>query len=95
MPRRSTTDRVEALFRLYEQKMYRIAYAILHDEGQAEDAVPFMATYPAREYVEVDLEEAERLLGPYTAAQETPVAIGDHTLSIQSAVRDKDTMVVG
>lgn len=39
MPRRSTTDRVEALFRLYEQKMYRIAYAILHDEGQAEDAV--------------------------------------------------------
>lgn len=39
MPRRSTTDRVEALFRLYEQRMYRIAYAILHDEGQAEDAV--------------------------------------------------------
>ncbi len=39
MPRRTTTDKVEALFRLYEQKMYRIAFAILHDEGQAEDAV--------------------------------------------------------
>ncbi len=27
------------LFELHEQNMYRIAYAILHDEGQAEDAV--------------------------------------------------------
>ena len=39
MPRRSTVGNVEALFELYEQKMYRVAYAILHDEGQAEDAV--------------------------------------------------------
>lgn len=30
---------LERLFELYEQEMYRIAYAILHDEGQAEDAV--------------------------------------------------------
>lgn len=27
------------LFELHEQDMYRIAYAILYDEGQAEDAV--------------------------------------------------------
>lgn len=27
------------LFELHEQHMYRVAYAILHDEGQAEDAV--------------------------------------------------------
>lgn len=39
MLRRTNADRAEALFRLYEQKMYRIAFAILHDEGQAEDAV--------------------------------------------------------
>lgn len=39
MLRRTTTKKVETLFALYEQKMYRIAFAILHDEGQAEDAV--------------------------------------------------------
>ena len=30
---------VEDCYRLYEQKMYHVAYAILKDEGQAEDAV--------------------------------------------------------
>ena len=30
---------VEELFALYEQPMYRVAFAILHDAGQAEDAV--------------------------------------------------------
>ncbi len=39
MARRTAAENAEALFGLYEQKMYRIAYAILHDEGQAEDAV--------------------------------------------------------
>lgn len=39
MPRRSRMGRAESLFDLYEQKMYRIAFAILHDIGQAEDAV--------------------------------------------------------
>lgn len=39
MARRTAAENAEALFELYEQKMYRIAYAILHDEGQAEDAV--------------------------------------------------------
>ena len=32
-------DDIISLFRLYEQKMYHIAYAILHDSFQAEDAV--------------------------------------------------------
>ena len=32
-------DDIISLFRLYEQKMYHIAYAILHDSYQAEDAV--------------------------------------------------------
>lgn len=30
---------LEQLFSAYEQKMYVVAFAILHDEGQAEDAV--------------------------------------------------------
>ena len=32
-------DKIVSLFQLYEQKMYHIAYAILHDSHQAEDAV--------------------------------------------------------
>ena len=32
-------DAIERLFALYEQQMYRIAFAVLKDEGQAEDAV--------------------------------------------------------
>ena len=32
-------DTVVSLFQLYEQKMYHIAFAILHDCHQAEDAV--------------------------------------------------------
>ncbi|MBO4579948.1 MAG: sigma-70 family RNA polymerase sigma factor [Clostridiales bacterium] len=30
---------IEDCYRLYEQKMYRVAYSILHDESLAEDAV--------------------------------------------------------
>lgn len=67
-----------------------------HDEVQEyKDGKPVTVTYPTREYVEADIDAAEELLGPYTSTEETKVAIGDHTLTIQSAVRDKDTMVVG
>lgn len=34
-----TADQARELFQLYEQKMYAVAFAILHDEGRAEDAV--------------------------------------------------------
>lgn len=37
--RHSAAVRLTRYFELYEQEMYRIAYAILHDAGQAEDAV--------------------------------------------------------
>ena len=33
------SEKLQALYRLYEQPMYRIAYAVLHDSGLAEDAV--------------------------------------------------------
>lgn len=32
-------DKAELMFELYEQKMYHIAFSILHNEWQAEDAV--------------------------------------------------------
>jgi len=37
--KRDDTDEIVSLFQLYEKKMYHIAYAILGDSGQAEDAV--------------------------------------------------------
>ena len=37
--RRSNEDAVISLFNLYEQKMYHIAFSILHDSYLAEDAV--------------------------------------------------------
>ncbi|SEH61070.1 RNA polymerase sigma-70 factor, ECF subfamily [Ruminococcus flavefaciens] len=33
------SSKLTTLYSLYEQPMYRIAYAVLHDEGLAEDAV--------------------------------------------------------
>ena len=33
------SDKLKLLYEIYEQPMYRIAYAVLHDEGLAEDAV--------------------------------------------------------
>lgn len=52
------------MFELYEQKMYHIAFSILHNEWQAEDAV-MDAFEKIREYVEVDPEVAEDYLGNY------------------------------
>ena len=37
--RKDTVETIVSLFQLYEQKMYHIAFAILHDSCQAEDAV--------------------------------------------------------
>lgn len=37
--RQTQADQMRRLFELYEQKMYRVAFAILRDEGRAEDAV--------------------------------------------------------
>ena len=38
MPRKQVKF-IETCYKLYEQKMYYVAYSILHDEGKAEDAV--------------------------------------------------------
>jgi RNA polymerase sigma-70 factor (ECF subfamily) len=36
---KENSEKITSLYNLYEQPMYRIAYAVLHDEGLAEDAV--------------------------------------------------------
>ncbi|MCR4795252.1 MULTISPECIES: RNA polymerase sigma factor [Ruminococcus] len=36
---KENSEKLTTLYNLYEQPMYRIAYAVLHDEGLAEDAV--------------------------------------------------------
>ncbi|HOH87028.1 sigma factor [Ruminococcus sp.] len=33
------SEKLSALYEVYEQPMYRIAFAVLHDQGLAEDAV--------------------------------------------------------
>lgn len=37
--KRASIKFIENIYKLYEQKMYHVAYSILHDEGLAEDAV--------------------------------------------------------
>ncbi len=37
--RKSSTDRLEQIYRLYEQKMYYLAFSILKDAGLSEDVV--------------------------------------------------------
>lgn len=39
MEKLSDSQRLEQLYELYEQKMYAVAFSILHNEWQAEDAV--------------------------------------------------------
>lgn len=36
---KENSEKITSLYNLYEQPMYRIAYAVLHDEGLSEDAV--------------------------------------------------------
>lgn len=38
-PKKSSNDKLEEIYLLYEQKMYRLAFSVLQDEGLAEDAV--------------------------------------------------------
>ena len=37
--RKASVRFIEKCYELYEQKMYHVAYSVLHDEGLAEDAV--------------------------------------------------------
>ncbi len=49
---------------------------------------------PGKEYVPVDEEKAEDLVGRYTMDEPYTVQIKDHTVTILSAVRDRNAMVM-
>ena len=51
-------------------------------------------TYPTREYVSIDEAMAEDLLGEYTSAEPLVIPVNDHTLTIESAVRDENAIVM-
>ena len=50
--------------------------------------------YPSREYVPVDQETAERMLGDKVMNEPAAVQMGDHTLTVLSAVRDESAMIL-
>lgn len=128
--RKDTVETIVSLFRLYEQKMYHIAFAILHDSCQAEDAVMdafvrlldrnypihdpasrkakslvirvirssaidiYRKNWKEREYVAIDEQAAENLIGEKVSTEPVSVQINDHTLIIDSAVRDENAIVM-
>lgn len=51
-------------------------------------------TIPGKEYVPVDEENAETLVGRYTLDEPVMLQIKDHTVTILSAVRDRNAMVM-
>ena len=54
----------------------------------------FTVTYPEREYVPIDEEMAEALIGNNISSEPVEVQINDHTLTINSAVRDENAIVM-
>ena len=51
-------------------------------------------TYPEREYVPIDEEMAETLIGSNISSEPVEVQINDHKLTINSAVRDENAIVM-
>ena len=51
-------------------------------------------TYPKREFVPIDEEMAEALIGSNISSEPVEVQINDHTLTINSAVRDENAIVM-
>lgn len=51
-------------------------------------------TYPKREYVPIDEEMAEALIGSNISSEPVEVQINDHKLTINSAVRDENAIVM-
>ncbi len=51
-------------------------------------------TYPERDYISIDEEAAESLIGDKISSEPIVVDINDHTLTILSAVRDENAIVM-
>lgn len=54
----------------------------------------YQVVFPEREFVAVDAETAEALIGEQTMSDPITVRMNDHTLTILSAVRDENAMVM-
>ena len=65
-----------------------------HQETVDQGGKTVAITYPAREYVDMDPEEAERLLGDHLVTTPVEVVAGDHKITVLSAVRDDNSAVV-
>ena len=54
----------------------------------------YQVVFPEREFVGVDAETAEALIGDQTMSDPITVRMNDHTLTVLSAVRDENAMVM-
>ena len=67
------------------------AHTETHENGKGGTVDDF---YPAQEYVAADPEEAERLIGEQVTSEPVIAQMGDHTLTVLSAVRDENALVM-
>lgn len=67
------------------------SHIFMQDNGDKGDVAVQM---PEREYVAVDIETAEKIIGNYIMDKPITKKIGEHTLTILSAVRDKNAMIM-
>lgn len=69
------------------------SHAVIH-KGNDKDKEDVAVQMPAREYIAVDTEVAEKYIGDYIIDEPLTKNIGEHTLTILSAVRDQNVMVM-
>lgn len=65
-----------------------------HQETVDQGGKTVTVTYPAREFVNIDPEEAERLLGDHLVTTPIELMAGDHKITVLSAVRDDNSAVI-
>lgn len=59
-----------------------------------EQELPYVYTFPQREYIDVEPEKAEKLLGAHVSHERLVENLGDTTLTILSAVQDGNAAIV-
>ena len=69
------------------------AHTELTDNGNGKGG-KIEITYPERDYVTIDPDQADKLIGEQTSSEPVTADINDHRLTILSAVRDKNAMVM-
>ena len=61
---------------------------------EANDGCTVMVDAPAKEYIPVDEEMADRLIGEQISGEQTVVQLGEHTLTIENYVTDGNAALV-